>query len=97
MTDPSGVLGSGLSGAAGNSYLGKCRMQISGYALNANGEYTQVFYGMVDNMGPPADVTQLQNDYPNSVLFELPGGPNLGEVNNMLFVQPSALPCAHAG
>ena len=90
-------LGSGLSGAAANSYLGKYRMQISGYALNANGEYTQVFNGVVDNMGPPNSVQNLQTDYPNSVLFELPGGPNLQGVNNMLFVQPSSLPCAHAG
>lgn len=89
--------GSGLSGATANTYLGQDRTQISGYALSVNGEYTQVFNGVSDNMGPPADVSQLQNDYQGSVLFELPGGANLGQVNNMLFVAPSALPCPHSG
>jgi hypothetical protein len=55
--------------------------------------YVQVFDGVSDNMGPAFSVHYLEQTYPGRVLFELPGGPNLLNVNGILFQIPSAMSC----
>jgi hypothetical protein len=86
---------SSWSSARANAYLNQYRTQISGYVPNGSGGYTQVFSGVSDNMGPQSGVDALENAYPGRVLFELPGGSDLGNVNNMQFHVPAALGCPH--
>lgn len=85
--------GSNMTGVQANTYINQYRSQISGYVPNGQGGYTQVFNGVSDNIGPPSSATFLENTYPGRVLFELPGGPNLGNVNGMQFQIPSAMSC----
>ncbi|MFZ0856657.1 MAG: RHS repeat-associated core domain-containing protein [Candidatus Acidiferrales bacterium] len=88
--------GSNMTGAQANNYIKQYRSQISGYIPNGNGGYTQVFNGVSDNIGPGSSVTTLTSRYPGRVLVELPGGPNLGNINGMLIKVPSAMPCPHS-
>lgn len=78
-----------------NAYINQYRNQISGYIPNGSGGYIQVFNGVSDNMGPASSVTLLENDYPGRVLFELPGGQDLGNINGMQFQIPSSMSCPH--
>ena len=87
--------GSNMTGAQANAYIKKFRSQISGYVPNGQGGYTQVFNGVSDNIGPASGVANLTAKYPGRVLFELPGGKDLGNVNNMRFRVPSKMPCPH--
>ena len=90
---PSGS--SNWTSAQANAYINQYRSQISGYVPNGNGGYTQVFNGVSDNMGPASGVANLTAKYPGRVLFELPGGKDLGNMNNMRFRVPSKMPCPH--
>lgn len=87
--------GSKMTIAQANAYINQYRSQISGYVPNGSGGYTQVFNGVSDNMGPASGVANLIAKYPSRVLFELPGGKDLGNVNNMRFRVPSKMPCPH--
>lgn len=87
--------GSKMTSAQANAYINQYRSQISGYVPNGSGGYTQVFNGVSDNMGPASGVANLIAKYPSRVLFELPGGKDLGNVNNMRFRVPSKMPCPH--
>ncbi len=82
---------SGWSSARKNAYINQYRNQISAYGPDG----TQIFNGVCDNMGPPADVARLEADYPGSVLFELPGGSDLGKINRMRLELPLGMPCPH--
>ncbi len=86
---------SNWTSAQANAYINQYRSQISGYVPNGSGGYTQVFNGVSDNMGPASGVANLITKYPSRVLFELPGGKDLGNVNNMRFRVPSKMPCPH--
>jgi hypothetical protein len=81
--------------AQDNAYINNYRLRISGYVPNGSGGYVQVFNGVSDNMGPASSVTLLENAYPHRVLFELPGGQDLGNVNGMRFHIPPAMGCPH--
>jgi hypothetical protein len=85
--------GSTMTSAQANAYINQYRSQISGYVPNGQGGYTQVFNGVSDNMGPASGVAALLQRYPGRVLFELPGGQDLGNVNGMQFQIPSAMSC----
>lgn len=87
--------GSTWTSAQQNAYVAQYRSQISGYVPNGNGGYAQVFNSVSDNMGPASGVALLVQRYPNRVLFELPGGQDLGNVNGMQFQVPSAIGCPH--
>lgn len=84
---------SSWTSAQANAYINQYRTQISGYIPNGNGGYIQVFNGVSDNMGPASGVAALIQRYPGRVLFELPGGQDLGNVNGMQFQVPSAMTC----
>jgi len=86
---------SNWSAAQQNAYIADYRNEISGSVPNGQGGYTQVFNGVSDNMGPTSGVQHLENTYPGRVLFELPGGRDLGNVNGMQFNVPSAMTCPH--
>lgn len=87
--------GSNMTGAQANAYISQYSNQISGYVPNGNGGYTQVFNGVSDNINA-SGVSKLLSRYPGRVLFELPGGKDLGNVNNMRFRVPSKMPCPHS-
>ncbi len=84
---------SSWTSAQANAYINQYRTQISGYIPNGNGGYIQVFNGVSDNMGPASGVAALIQRYPGRVLFELPGGQDLGNVNGMQFQVPSTMTC----
>ena len=76
-----------------NAYLDAFRKGISGYVPDGRGGYRQVFDGVSDNIGGPADVVHLKEKHPGRVLFKLPGGAEFGAVNGMLFRVPAGLGC----
>jgi len=90
---PPGI--SNLSSAQQNAYINQYRNQISGYVPNGSAGNDQVFNGVSDNMGPASGVANLLQRYPGRVLFELPGGQDLGNVDGMQFQLPSAMGCPH--
>jgi hypothetical protein len=79
-----------------NHYLGQYRERISGYDSAGR----RIFNGMSDNMGGGRrgeHIRRLERIYPDRVLFELPGGPNLEDVDDMILRVPDDMSCPVPG